>query len=320
MSASVPGSEIERRKAETRPSSPRSSRISSTTARYSRSRLRVLPSTGTASGALRPRRTVGRRAASGRRRRRRGAGPAGQTARPPPGRRTRSVISATVPTAANSFSWRGTSSTRSSSPASMASVSDMPGKTTTSSSGTRRRRLIKSSLSVVAYEEISRGYHEDRGGSHQISVDTTEIIAARRGVAGRPVPSVQVCDHAAMPAHRIRPDDPAHDVLAAEEFACPLRTPSSTASRPMTSWRPRSSRCPLLTRPAPRTGRLPDDPTGIAEPHDVLAAEEFAMPAPRAPASASERGARAPARVGVRRARRRVLRCRRRAGRRRPRG
>jgi hypothetical protein len=26
---------------------------------------------------------------------------------------------------------------------------------------------------------------------------------------------------------------------------------------------------------------LPEDPTGIAEPHDVLAAEEFAMPAPR---------------------------------------
>jgi hypothetical protein len=26
---------------------------------------------------------------------------------------------------------------------------------------------------------------------------------------------------------------------------------------------------------------LPADPTGIAEPHDVLAAEEFAMPAPR---------------------------------------
>jgi hypothetical protein len=25
---------------------------------------------------------------------------------------------------------------------------------------------------------------------------------------------------------------------------------------------------------------LPEDPTGIAEPHDVLAAEEFAMPAP----------------------------------------
>ena len=26
---------------------------------------------------------------------------------------------------------------------------------------------------------------------------------------------------------------------------------------------------------------LPDDPSGIAEPHDVLAAEEFAMPSPR---------------------------------------
>jgi hypothetical protein len=26
---------------------------------------------------------------------------------------------------------------------------------------------------------------------------------------------------------------------------------------------------------------LPDDPTGITEPHDVLAAEEFALPAPR---------------------------------------
>jgi hypothetical protein len=26
---------------------------------------------------------------------------------------------------------------------------------------------------------------------------------------------------------------------------------------------------------------LPDDPTGIVEPHDILAAEEFAMPAPR---------------------------------------
>jgi MYXO-CTERM domain-containing protein len=28
---------------------------------------------------------------------------------------------------------------------------------------------------------------------------------------------------------------------------------------------------------------LPDDPTGIAEPHDVLAAEEFAMPATHRP-------------------------------------
>ncbi len=28
-----------------------------------------------------------------------------------------------------------------------------------------------------------------------------------------------------------------------------------------------------------REARLPEDPTGIQEPHDVLAAEEFAMPA-----------------------------------------
>ncbi|MGI8506462.1 MAG: hypothetical protein ACR2MK_06580 [Solirubrobacteraceae bacterium] len=36
---------------------------------------------------------------------------------------------------------------------------------------------------------------------------------------------------------------------------------------------------PVLRHHGPVT--LPDDPTGIPEPHDVLAAEEFAMPAPR---------------------------------------
>ena len=53
MSASAPGSEIERRKAATRPSSPRSSRISSTTARYSRSssRIRSPPVTPSSSGS-----------------------------------------------------------------------------------------------------------------------------------------------------------------------------------------------------------------------------------------------------------------------------
>ena len=30
----------------------------------------------------------------------------------------------------------------------------------------------------------------------------------------------------------------------------------------------------------PRTASIPDDPAGIPEPHDTLAAEEFAMPAP----------------------------------------
>lgn len=52
-------------------------------------------------------------------------------------------------------------------------------------------------------------------------------------------------------------EDPAHDVLAAEAFAVPVRDPSLTHG-------------PVV---------LPDDPTGIAEPHDILAAEEFAMPA-----------------------------------------
>jgi hypothetical protein len=55
-------------------------------------------------------------------------------------------------------------------------------------------------------------------------------------------------------------EEPAHDVLAAEEFAVPVPDP--------------------VLRHDPVA--LPDDPTGIAEPHDVLAAEEFAMPAPAA--------------------------------------
>ena len=57
------------------------------------------------------------------------------------------------------------------------------------------------------------------------------------------------------------PDEQAHDVLAAEEFAVPTADPS------------------LRHEPF----KLPDDPSGIVEPHDVLAAEEFAMPATRAP-------------------------------------
>lgn len=52
-------------------------------------------------------------------------------------------------------------------------------------------------------------------------------------------------------------EEPAHDVLAADEFAVPARDPS------------------LRHDPV----QLPEDPSGIAEPHDVLAAEEFAMPA-----------------------------------------
>ena len=45
--------------------------------------------------------------------------------------------------------------------------------------------------------------------------------------------------------------------------------------------------------------RLPGDPAGIAEPHDILAAEEFAMPAPE-PRSGGDGGGRAgtPGRAG----------------------
>ena len=63
------------------------------------------------------------------------------------------------------------------------------------------------------------------------------------------------------------PEDPTgieepHDVLAAEEFAMPARSP----------------------------GEIPPDPTGIPEPHDVLAAEEFAMPTPSAGPDATDGG------------------------------
>jgi hypothetical protein len=61
-----------------------------------------------------------------------------------------------------------------------------------------------------------------------------------------------------MPEAQIPADEPAHDVLAAEEFAVPAPDPSLHHG-------------PVI---------LPDDPSGIEEPHDVLAAEEFAMPAP----------------------------------------
>jgi hypothetical protein len=54
------------------------------------------------------------------------------------------------------------------------------------------------------------------------------------------------------------PNEPAHDILAAEMFAVPAPDPT------------------IHHGPV----RLPEDPSGIEEPHDVLAAEEFAMPAP----------------------------------------
>src|SRR5918995_269159 len=139
---------IERTNAATRPSSPRISRISSTTARYSRSSSRVLPSTGTSSGCgststrswpsgpvlaapIRPRWR-----------------PSSATARPPPGSLMWSATSATVPTEANSSPLRGTSTTRSSPATSIARVTVMVGKTTESSTGTRS--IVSSCLLMIS--------------------------------------------------------------------------------------------------------------------------------------------------------------------------
>lgn len=60
-----------------------------------------------------------------------------------------------------------------------------------------------------------------------------------------------------MALYRTSDEEPAHDVLAADEFAMPAADP-------------RLRHGPVI---------LPADPSGIAEPHDILAAEEFAMPA-----------------------------------------
>ena len=88
--------------------------------------------------------TSTRRRPPGRSRQRRGCRGGdrrGRRPRAPPGRRTRSTTSATVPTDAYSASCFGTSTTRSSSPTSTARVMFMPGKTTASSSGMSNKVL-----------------------------------------------------------------------------------------------------------------------------------------------------------------------------------
>jgi hypothetical protein len=58
-------------------------------------------------------------------------------------------------------------------------------------------------------------------------------------------------------AERERTPDAARDVLAAEAFAMPAPDPDLHHHGPI---------------------QLPEDPAGTAEPHDILAAEEFPMP------------------------------------------
>jgi hypothetical protein len=75
-----------------------------------------------------------------------------------------------------------------------------------------------------------------------------------------------------------------HDVLAAEEFGMPAPDPvlhetSQPAHDVLAAEEFKvGSADPALHRPV----RVPGDVSGIAEPHDVLAAEEFAVPAARA--------------------------------------
>jgi hypothetical protein len=85
-------------------------------------------------------------------------------------------------------------------------------------------------------------------------------------------------------------DDGAHDVLAAEEFGVPAPDPVlHETSQPAHDVLAAEEFEVGSGDPALHHGplRLPDDPSGIAEPHDVLAAEEFAVPAGPAAGSAS---------------------------------
>lgn len=77
-------------------------------------------------------------------------------------------------------------------------------------------------------------------------------------------------------------EEPASDVLAAEEFGVPDRDPALRPEDPPTDVLAAEE----FGVPAPDPALhhelldLPPDPVSDAEPHDVLAAEEFAMPAP----------------------------------------
>ena len=90
-----------------------------------------------------------------------------------------------------------------------------------------------------------------------------------------------------MPTPRRHDDDPAHDILAAEEFGVPARDPRLHRDPAHDVLAAEEFGMPARD-PALHHGpvTLPSDPTGIAEAHDVLAAEEFAMPAPRGGADA----------------------------------
>jgi hypothetical protein len=85
-----------------------------------------------------------------------------------------------------------------------------------------------------------------------------------------------------MPVPRKPAPEPAHDILAAEEFGMPAGDPSLHHEPAHDILAAEAFAVPApdpALHQAPVT--LPEDPTGVAEAHDILAAEEFAMPAPR---------------------------------------
>ncbi len=183
-----------------RPSSPRSSRISSTTARYSVSSSRILSPVGVSSGRSststksRPSGRVSAAPAIPR------CSPLRATAWAPPGRRTRSVTSATTPTLAYSPSRLGTRSTRSSSPTSTVRVTFILGKTTMSSRGTSSSLLTtgsRSSLQIGSALQASNfkkctAIPADADSRPQLLRNAHKPPAARRvsrgGAAFRPSP------------------------------------------------------------------------------------------------------------------------------------
>jgi hypothetical protein len=100
------------------------------------------------------------------------------------------------------------------------------------------------------------------------------------GGAGRGL----IWEHRTMPERNPKQaEEPAHDILAAEEFAVgdsDLRLHQEPAHDVLAAEEfAVGAFDPVLHHHGPVA--LPGDPTGIPEPHDVLAAEEFALPAPR---------------------------------------
>ena len=210
-----------------RPSSPRSSRISSTTARYSRSSSRIRPSTVSSSGRSststkrRPWLSVAAAPAMPRCR------PDSATARPPPGSRMRSVTSATVPTFAYSSSCLGTSSTRSSSPTSTVRVTFMFGKTTRSSRGTSSRRCRRSVAHVSPF--VRRDVVSPKSVATEVAAPSGR--AQPRSAAKRPSAIA-----ATRPASTS--DETARRRLALHVITPATKTPPRQKTRPV-SWRAR---------------------------------------------------------------------------------